>query len=129
MRRIQVRVKRRGRANQQGAAAVELAIILPLLMRLLFGIIEFGFVFNRWSTVTHSAREGVRQLALGYPAAEAEAMAEAAAPDIMSEVDCTASANLPLNEVTMVCDTSYDLALYVFDASVPLSSTATMRKE
>src|ERR687892_2642184 len=74
----EMRMKRRGRMGaEDGAAAVEMALVLPLLLLLVFGIIEFGFIFNRWITVTHSAREGVRQLALGRPFADAEGLAEA----------------------------------------------------
>jgi len=46
--------------NQQGATAVEFAIVLSLLIVLIFGIIEFGlFIFNR-QIITNAAREGAR---------------------------------------------------------------------
>lgn len=45
---------------QQGASAVEFAIILPLLLLMLFGIVEFGlYLFNR-QVITNACREGAR---------------------------------------------------------------------
>lgn len=51
---------RRLTKGEKGAAAVEFAIILPLLVLLVFGIIEFGRVYNLYLAVTHAAREGAR---------------------------------------------------------------------
>jgi len=42
----------------QGAAAVEFAIMLPLLLLLIFGIIDFGRALNAQVTITQAAREG-----------------------------------------------------------------------
>jgi Flp pilus assembly protein TadG len=51
--------------DDRGAAAVELAIVLPLLLVILFGIIDFGRMLNTQIALTQAAREGVRGLALG----------------------------------------------------------------
>jgi Flp pilus assembly protein TadG len=48
-----------------GAAAVEFALLLPLLLLLLFGIIDFGRALNAQITLTQAAREGARLAALG----------------------------------------------------------------
>ena len=46
--------------DQRGAAAAELAIVLPIFIILVFGIIEFGLAFNRLQGVHAAAREGAR---------------------------------------------------------------------
>lgn len=46
--------------NDDGASLVEFAIVGPLLILLLFGIIEMGWLFARNVDVGHGAREGVR---------------------------------------------------------------------
>lgn len=46
--------------SQKGQALVELAIALPLLLLLLFGIIEFGRVGHAYLTLNYAAREGAR---------------------------------------------------------------------
>ncbi len=52
-------------SGERGAAAVEMAIILPLLLFVLFGIIDFGRMLNAQLTLTEAAREGARAAALG----------------------------------------------------------------
>ena len=46
--------------RQKGAAAVEFAIILPILIVLLFGIVEFGLIFYNKAVITNASREGAR---------------------------------------------------------------------
>ena len=68
--------------GDRGATLVEFALIVPLLLLLVFGIIEFGFLFNADSNVNQSARAGGRTAAIlstdpqmGFKAAEAAANA------------------------------------------------------
>jgi Flp pilus assembly protein TadG len=56
--------------NKKGQALVELALILPVLLLLIFGIIEFGRVFGTYLLITHGAREGARAAAVGATDAE-----------------------------------------------------------
>jgi Flp pilus assembly pilin Flp len=53
------------RRDQEGAAAVEFALLLPLLVLLLFGMIEFGLAFNTRIQATNAAREAARQAVVG----------------------------------------------------------------
>jgi Flp pilus assembly protein TadG len=46
--------------NERGAAAVEMAIVLPILILLVFGIIEFSIAFNHKQGLHAAAREGAR---------------------------------------------------------------------
>jgi Flp pilus assembly protein TadG len=46
--------------------------VLPVLIALVFGIIEFGFAFNSQITLTHAAREGVRSMAINNNPAAAQ---------------------------------------------------------
>lgn len=46
--------------NQNGAAVVEFAVILPLLLLLVFGIIEFGVLIYNKAMITNASREGAR---------------------------------------------------------------------
>lgn len=51
----------------RGAVAVEMALVLPLLLLILFGLVDFGRGFNAQMQLTQAAREGVRVVALGNP--------------------------------------------------------------
>jgi Flp pilus assembly protein TadG len=51
--------------DQDGAAAVEFALLLPLLVLLLFGLIQFGIAFNTRIQATNAAREGARMAVVG----------------------------------------------------------------
>jgi Flp pilus assembly protein TadG len=62
-------MRRRGGNRSRGAAAVEFAIILPLLLSVLFGIIEFGSAYSQMLDVRHGAREGARLLSVNHFAA------------------------------------------------------------
>ncbi len=44
----------------KAAAVVEMAVVLPILLTILFGIIEFGWTFMVYQSITNAAREGCR---------------------------------------------------------------------
>lgn len=46
--------------DSKGASAVEFAIVLPLLLVFLFGIIEFSIMFYDKAVITNASREGAR---------------------------------------------------------------------
>ena len=46
--------------SEDGAAAVEFALVLPLLLVMLFGIVEFGRVYSQYQVYQGAAREGAR---------------------------------------------------------------------
>jgi Flp pilus assembly pilin Flp len=51
--------------GEDGAAAVEVALLLPLLVVLLFGFIQFGAAFNTRIQATNAAREAARLAVVG----------------------------------------------------------------
>jgi Flp pilus assembly protein TadG len=55
---------REGPRTERGATAVEFALIVPLLIVLVLGIVEFGHAFQVQGTLSAAAREGVRLMAL-----------------------------------------------------------------
>src|SRR5574342_736485 len=46
--------------NERGASAAEFALLLPVLLTILFGIIEFGMLMYGREVVTNATREGAR---------------------------------------------------------------------
>ncbi len=53
------------RRRDRGAAAVEFALVLPMLLIVVFGIIDFGRMLNAKIVLTQAAREGSRAAAVG----------------------------------------------------------------
>lgn len=54
---------------------VEMVFVLPVLLLMLFGIVEFGVLFGQWQTLTNAAREGAREAVvfrIGCVAADVE---------------------------------------------------------
>ena len=62
------RARSRGTGTERGAALVEFALVVPLLLILIFGIVETGFIFSQQLEVRHGAREGARLAAVNYGA-------------------------------------------------------------
>ena len=54
------------RRRHRGAAAVEFALVVPLLVMILFGIMEFGYAFFIQASVASAARVGVRSYAINW---------------------------------------------------------------
>ena len=57
---MQVRSRGQLNAGERGAAVVEFAIVLPLLVMFLLGIIQFSLMYNRQQALHAAAREGGR---------------------------------------------------------------------
>ena len=76
----------------QGTAMVELTFALPLLILMLFGVMEFGRIFVEWQIVQSSARSGARSASLYR--------AECVPGEVRSEVTATVNAVLSANSLT-----------------------------
>ena len=60
--------------SQAGAELVEFALVLPMLLLILGGIVDFGLLLQRQQVITNAAREGARLAVLpGYTTADVQA--------------------------------------------------------
>lgn len=90
-------------SRDRGAAAVEFALVLPILLLLVIGILEFGRAYHVQTTLSNAARDGVRVMALQDSASAARATVADSAPsltltDAMIEVtpsSCSSSTTAP----------------------------------
>jgi Flp pilus assembly protein TadG len=57
--------------TERGAELIEFALIFPLLLLVMLGIVDFGFLFQRYEVLTNATREGARLAVLpGYTTAD-----------------------------------------------------------
>jgi Flp pilus assembly protein TadG len=66
------------RRRRRATAAVEFALLAPLLLMILFGILEVGRIVDAWLVVHNAAREGARAAVLVQSDAAAETAARTA---------------------------------------------------
>ena len=64
--------------DEKGQTATEFAIVLPVLALLLFGVIQFGILFNNYITLTDAVRAGDRKAAVSRQSGTAVSDTEAA---------------------------------------------------
>ena len=115
--------------DERGAALVEMAVILPVLLLLVFGLVEFSRAFNTKAVVTHASREGVRVLAITRDAGEAATAARAASvPLDPTLVGVSTTACVPGEPTSMTVTYPFEWLVPIIGTGVlTISTTAVMR--
>jgi len=104
---------------------VEFALVLPMLVLFVFGIVEFGRAYNARIELTAAVREGARASALGGDLAAATAATRAAAPGLTPS-RIIVSANPPTCPVNPSPTSNASVtATYAFDYSIPFLPRGT----
>ena len=87
--------RRRLWACEKGAELIEFALILPTLLLVVLGIMDFGFLFQRYEVVTNAAREGARISILpGYDGANIQANVQARVDQYLAAGGLTGTATV-----------------------------------
>jgi Flp pilus assembly protein TadG len=132
--------------SERGANLVEFAILAPFLILLLFGIIEFAWVFAQNLDVRHGAREGARLAAVNFPEGvtnggsrtgpnlTALGTETCTRMDLATGTDVTFTSNGNVGDpatatVTSTADTLTGLLDWAIPPSLTLSSTVEIRLE
>ncbi len=124
--------------KDDGQAMVELALILPVLLLIIMGIFEFGFMFNNYLTLNNVSREAARYASLGGTDAEAVIRATEIAPNLDSDqltiVITPTEANRGRGDsVEVVVTYQYSLLTPFLDGiignGIPLEAKTVMRVE
>jgi Flp pilus assembly protein TadG len=126
---------KRFRAAEKGAAAVEFALLVPILMVLLFGIVGFGWFLGIAHSLQEAASQSARASVAGMDVSERSAVALATVkrrtsdnplidPDSLTVNVGTDAGNPDLFTVTLRYDMSANL-LKIVPTFVPLPTTLT----
>jgi len=136
-------LRRAVRRSDAGSELVELAIVMPILVLLLIGIVDFAFLFQRWEVVTNATREGARlgsmgtaDTAGGYDASDVSARVQSyldssglrATAGIGVDFDTTDDVNGVIVE-TVTVSVSYPSDFIFLPGSITLHSASEMRSE
>jgi Flp pilus assembly protein TadG len=124
--------------REDGQAAAEMALILPLLAALLLAIAQFGIAFNNYITLTDATRAGARKAAVsrfvGDKGASAEAAVRSAASNLKQSgpgslfVEAKATNwTIPGSEVTVTA--TYPYSINILGWTVAAGSLTSTTKE
>jgi Flp pilus assembly protein TadG len=129
--------------NERGASAVEFALVLPVLMLILFGTIEFGMVMYSREVLTNASREGARAgIVQQIPKPSAGAIQNVVTNYLAGTGITMANVTLPIgvagaggvfpNDLTVTVQYRYDFfvpAILGLGTSINLSAQTVMRHE
>jgi Flp pilus assembly protein TadG len=130
-------MKRRKLGAEEGQTMVEFALVVPILLVVLFGVIQFGVVYKDYVTITDASRVGARKAAVSRHEASPEGVAEAAVRGSATGLDqaqlgvsVSATAWEHGEDVTVTATYPYEIDLLgLVVASGQLESTTTERVE
>jgi Flp pilus assembly protein TadG len=122
-------------SGERGASAVEFGLIVPILLILVLGIVEFGHAFQVQGTLSAAAREGARAMALRNDQAQAKDAVQAAAAALnpgvtdaqisISPAACPTGATT--QNVTLTIRYPMPFVTDFFGAEIGLTGTGVMR--
>jgi len=124
--------------NRRGIAIVEIALSLMLLILILLGVLEYGWLFVRYQQVRNAARDGAR---VGVTLDATAAQVASAISQEMTAAKMPTYTTIYSDPGLVLGGTSYPVTVSVVTANVDLtnfslfpkpallSSTVTMRKE
>jgi Flp pilus assembly protein TadG len=122
--------------NEHGQTMTEFALVLPILAVLLFGVIQFGIVFNNYVTLTDAVRAGARKGAVGRfssnPVGDVQTAIKSSAGGLnQGQLDISVSSSwAPASDVAVTATYPYSISLLgMVVKSGRLSSTTTERVE
>ena len=124
--------------NERGQTMTEFAFVLPILLVLLFGIIQFGIIFNNYVALTDAARAASRKGAVSRsasnPKGDCEATGYAAGTNLKNPgtdfvLTCSSSWTIG-SDVTVSASYPYNISLLGWVvASGQLNTTMKERVE
>ena len=117
--------------SESGSAVVEFALIMPLVLVLLLGVVEVAVIARTEIQLVHATREGVREAATSPDTSRAAAAVRGALGSNRSDARISVSRPSTVgHKATVTVALPYRVATPIFGGfTVTLSSTATMRVE
>lgn len=121
---------KRVRRDESGVAIVEFALVFPILITLVFGIVNFAQAYYVKSSLQAGAREGARELALKHTAGVVDAAVRAAAPSVAIDTVTVGTACPAAGDAkaTVTATDAFTFSIpFLSLGTISLSATAVMR--
>jgi Flp pilus assembly protein TadG len=116
---------------EQGQAAAELALVLPILCALLLAIAQFGIAFNNYLKLTDATRAGARKAAVsrftGDAGAAATTLTQSLAPNGAAVSVTATSWTVPGSDVTV--SASYPFSINILGWTVKSGTMTSTQQE
>jgi len=97
--------------RRQGLAAVEFALLLPVMLFLLLLVVEGAAAMHTYSSLVEASREGARYVLMEGESADVEALVAALVADLDTE-NLTTNVVTDSNANTVTVEVSYDYELF-----------------
>jgi Flp pilus assembly protein TadG len=112
--------------QQRGVAAVEFAILLPLLLLIVFGITEFGRALHYYNTIVKATRDAARYAMTQQPGGGADAVTQCLA--VYGNTDCSGNPLAPglTTAMVSVCDWPRCAATHQAQGASPVVNLVTV---
>lgn len=121
--------------SERGQALVETAIVMPVIVLMLFGILDAGRIFSTWIVINNASREGARAGAVRQSTGQITTAALNAASSLSPapSVAVTNAQGTSGTSVTVLVSTNVSMITpgiaAIFGATVNVSNSAVMRLE
>lgn len=110
---------RRDHAADTGASAVEFALVVPLLLLLVFGIIDFGIVFSQQLSLNNAVRQGAREAVAGGNTGQTTCA------DVVTNVrDASYALAMDTSQIAVTVQTQSAAGVFYPSGSQPCGTTA-----
>jgi len=125
-------------SNQKGQSLVEFAIILPVVLIILIGMLEFGLILNAYLSINNCSREGARLGVVGGSDNEIENLIKSISPNLNTDklsvsINPSQAYRKRGESLTVTVEYSYDVITpiisIIINEEINLKIQTTMRIE
>lgn len=126
------------RNENKGQSMVETALVLPIIVLILMGIIDFGFLFNNYLIIDNASREGARTAVIGstdsvITTTVSNMTSSLVSAKLKTTINPSGASRTKGSQVTVTVEYDYSLITPVIGAIVPnpvhLKAITVMRVE
>lgn len=112
-----------------GAAAVEFALVVPLLVLILAGVVDFGYRYQQHIQYTNAAMQGARTMSLGSAQSAATSAARDSADNSGAQVTFSPASCTAGSPVTVTISATKNALTGLFGSTFTVSGKAQVQCE